>query len=399
MKRPILQQFLIACAAWCLFMLTELPAVRGEAVQPGDGGAFVFELDQVSGRHMMQLVIPQVWIEPDFVREPTYEGREIIRGALPLGSSRADYMGFAWDTRNSLLWLDLNRNMDLTDDNDNRRRSPHEKRSYQIFSNIWIQSSASGTPIVYDITVGLNSRGRTLQLLDICSGWEGDVTLSGTVWRVRIVDNMDGVIGDGDKFFIGRRDDAFWEKSINYDQSGIPVPGVLSLDGVSYRITGDFVTNDRGTMLLFGLTPTDMPSGTIDIDGYGIRRLVLSGTRNGETVVALYENPGKTVAAPAVSFDTETVMIDGDKLGFLKSGISQPLTVPSGGRTALAIGCPLKNLVLISRNGPFLMFNYRLTGGGGELYPQRVQPYGIHTPTFSIYRNDRKIGTGTFRPG
>ncbi len=51
-----------------------------------------------------------------FKKEPVFSGGEVIRGMLPLGSGTSDEMGFAWDRAAGKLYLDLNRNLDLTDD-------------------------------------------------------------------------------------------------------------------------------------------------------------------------------------------------------------------------------------------------------------------------------------------
>jgi len=51
-----------------------------------------------------------------FKKEPVFSGSKVIRGTLQLGGSKSDEMGFAWDRAAGKLYLDLNRNLDLTDD-------------------------------------------------------------------------------------------------------------------------------------------------------------------------------------------------------------------------------------------------------------------------------------------
>ena len=51
-----------------------------------------------------------------FKKEPVFSGGKVIRGMLQLGGGTSDEMGFAWDRTAGKLYLDLNRNLDLTDD-------------------------------------------------------------------------------------------------------------------------------------------------------------------------------------------------------------------------------------------------------------------------------------------
>lgn len=387
--------------AWLLFtmLLTALPSARTSAETTADDGALVFELEQVTGKEMLRINVPPVFIEPHFTREPKYEGSDIIRGMFPVGGDRAEHIGFAWDTRNALLWLDLNRNLDLTDDVNNRYSSQHNNRNNQLFSNIRFTSTVAGKPALYTITAELSRRGRTIRSIHVCSGWEGVVTLDGTAWRMLVVENMDGVFGVGDILNISREGDEFQEHLTDHDKSGIHVPGLLAVDGAPYEAAWDFITDERGTVLRLALTPSDIPSGTLAVEGYGITRLNLSGWLDGAAVAAVYDRPGEAVTAPAVTFNRETILIDGGDLGLLECTLIKYLTIPPNGNATLTAGFPLNNNINIYPNGPYLIFDYLLTGTGGEVYRHAMAPFSSKAPSFTIYRNGRKISSGSFRPG
>ena len=51
-----------------------------------------------------------------FPKEPALSGGKIIRGVMQLGSGGSNEMAFVWDRAGRKLYLDLNRNLDLTDD-------------------------------------------------------------------------------------------------------------------------------------------------------------------------------------------------------------------------------------------------------------------------------------------
>ncbi len=380
-------------------LLTAFPSVVTPEEKGTDSGAMVFDLTQVTGREMLRIKVPTVFIEPHFTKEPEYEGSDIIRGMFPVGGDRAEFIGFAWDTRNALLWLDLNRNLDLTDDLNNRFSSRQKNSNNQLFRNMWITSTVADKPALYTITAELGRQGRTIRSIHVCSGWEGVVTLDGTAWRMLVVENMDGVLGAGDILHISKVGDAFQEHLTDRGQSGIHVPDLLSVDGASYEADWDFITDERGTVLRLALTPSDIPSGTLTIEGYGITRLNLSGWLDGAAVAAVYNRPGNTVTAPAVTFNRETILIDGGDLGHFAGRLIKYLTIPPNGNATLTAGCPLNNNANIFPIGPYLMFDYYLTGAGGERYRHSMAPNVSNAPSFTIYRKDRKIASGSFSPG
>ena len=53
--------------------------------------------------------------EVRFKKEPAYEG-EVVRSLLAVAPGGGEFIGFACDLQAKKLYLDLNRNLDLTDD-------------------------------------------------------------------------------------------------------------------------------------------------------------------------------------------------------------------------------------------------------------------------------------------
>ena len=71
----------------------------------------------------------------NFEKEPDFSKRNIVRGLIPLGSDKKNYVGFAWDRATKKLYIDLNRNKDLTDD-PNGIFENKGRGSYQYFRDI-----------------------------------------------------------------------------------------------------------------------------------------------------------------------------------------------------------------------------------------------------------------------
>lgn len=51
-----------------------------------------------------------------FKKEPAYAGTTVRRGAIRFGANRSDFIGLAIDVTANQLYVDRNRNLDLTDD-------------------------------------------------------------------------------------------------------------------------------------------------------------------------------------------------------------------------------------------------------------------------------------------
>ena len=57
-----------------------------------------------------------------FRKEPDFGKDKVVRSALRIGPGKNDFMGFAVNLTRRSLYLDLNQNLDLTDDPDGIRR-------------------------------------------------------------------------------------------------------------------------------------------------------------------------------------------------------------------------------------------------------------------------------------
>ena len=125
-----------------------------------------------------------------FKKEPVFSGSKVIRGTLQLGGGTSDEMGFAWDRAAGKLYLDLNRNLDLTDDpagvfscgrgfNDN----------FQFFTNIHLpfKTPAGSRPMLADLS--FYDYGRPNCTVAMRSLWQGKVTLQGEEWQVGLMGN------------------------------------------------------------------------------------------------------------------------------------------------------------------------------------------------------------------
>jgi hypothetical protein len=78
--------------------------------------------------------------------------------------------------------------------------------------------------------------------------------------------------------------------------------------------------------------------------------------------------------------------------------VGRRITVDDKTTAVLQVGGPLTNSVIASRHGKDLRLDYRLGGVGGETY-QTTRLDRSRPPEFAVYKDAKKIASGTFEYG
>ena len=104
------------------FLATSLPC---SAAEPQ-----VFDLTwQASGSGCSINVQPDV--QEPFAKEPDFAKRQVVRGLLPCAKRMEQRIAYIWDFEQKRLYIDKNRNRDLTDDrpplSGSRRQRAHDR--------------------------------------------------------------------------------------------------------------------------------------------------------------------------------------------------------------------------------------------------------------------------------
>ena len=193
----------------------------------------------------------------NFEKEPDFGRRHIVRGLIPLGSERKKYVGFAWDRANKKLYIDLNRNRDLTDD-PNGIFTSKESSPFQNFRDIQLSLQKGNLILPYTIEMRMYSYGRnhTSCSATIFSGYSADIELYGRRWHVGIVDNMNGNISPGDHFFLSPRDLDF---SAGGNLQELRVPRSIFLDSHNYDVSFEFQQGTNTPILQLRLKESQRP--------------------------------------------------------------------------------------------------------------------------------------------
>jgi len=335
-----------------------------------------------------------------FPKEPAFGSGNIIRGDLQFGDSASNSIAFAWSPAAGKLYLDLNHNLDLTDDAAGVFVCP--AKGSQTFSGIRlpVKTVAGDRETLMDLNL-YHYGSRSGCTAAVHSFWQGRVMLQGVECQVGVVENpfsRSGLAPDG--YLLLRRWAARSEpfSTDNGSFVAFPFPRKLLYQNQACRLdcTNELLGNNARLKLQF--TGEQPALGELKINGHFIQRAILPG---GPYLVVL-DQPETVVKVPVGKYNRPEVWLkQGDTVAYRPTYAVRPdqgIAVDGNKPGVLTAGGPLTNSVSISRQGKSLRFDYQLLGAGGEVYQlarvDRSQP-----PEFAVYRGDRKIASGKFEFG
>jgi len=299
-------------------------------------------------------------------------------------------MLFVWDISKGKLYLDLNNNLDLTDDANGVFSS--EAGSPDNFDKMQVERQFGDVRVPYVISAYMYSS--TYYQFTVRSGFEGEAKLGGKSRRISFADNMDGmdgITGTGDYFAITSADSNFRPP---VDNLNFFEPNEVFLDGRNWTVSYEFATVDGQACVRARFKEAPKETGKVRIEGKFIRYLTLRDGRS----ITVFENPEGEVAVPVGKQTLGQIFLDGGKsVLFERNRYSyEQLEVKKNETTTLKVGGPLNNSAEVKRVGRVLQFSYKLVGADGKEYTSRNRE---NTPKFAVYRGDKEIGSGTFRFG
>jgi hypothetical protein len=139
-------------------------------------------------------------------------------------------------------------------------------------------------------------------------------------------------------------------------------------------------------------TGQEPAQGELKLEGKYIKQLTLE--REGGNKVK-FDQPGESIKVAAGKYRLREVRLEGGYACRIWSDANW-VEVGKDKPAVLKAGAPLKQIVKAKREGRVLSLDYQLSGIGGESYARddRSKP-----PTFTVYKGDKKIASGTFEYG
>ena len=324
-----------------------------------------------------------------FKKEPAYAGDTVYRNALRLGDAPSDFIGMAYDVAAHTLYIDHNRNLDLTDDGPGITAEDGAGQGYARFLNVAIELTHEGVPVHYILDI--NFYGDYINAF-VRSGWKGEFEIAGTQCVLGIADNMDGVFDFSDAFLFEH--EKHRDVRLPYGQANeLPLPKWLYFEGQSYHIESALRVVDGETALAVTLTSITEDLMSIDFEGAFVSRVFLLGRANNVGKMLMLDFPEPTMRIPQGEYIFQRV----DLLDSFRGYVRGENKLESGDNALLKTGGPVKQKVTAYRSGNRLRLDYALQGVDGVAY-QPDSLYQNHAQ-FAIYQGERKILTDNFEYG
>jgi hypothetical protein len=380
---------------WLLGLSACLFALPVRAQTAATGGMLSFPLNFAEKESSLSTTLEVGKQEVRFRKEPDFGKDRILRRALKVGPGKDDFIGFAVNLTRRNLYLDLNQNLDLTDDPQGVFQA-QEGGLPIFFRNIRLNLHKNGIDRSYVLNP-LYFYAESSYYMAIESSYRGEIELHGEKWRLEVQDNLDGEINLQDQFSITRAASSGEAGGGAPTYSGMQVPVNLFLGGHQYRLSFGFGAESDVSQLMAGFTEISSPLGELVLDGQFVQRLVLQG--NG---LVILDSPTQPLPVPADKYRVQAIYLQSppSTMVFAARDVSRfpEFSVTAGASYHLRAGGPLESRVAVASRGNSLGLNYVLTGVAGESYtasnPGRKNP-----PKFSIYQGDRQLAAGNFEYG
>jgi len=318
------------------------------------------------------------------------------------GPHDTDFVGLLWDGPAGALYVDFNRNLDLTDDAPGAYQAAYAK-DRQVFHGVALQGSAEQGAIPYSTEVEFRysppySKRSPFRMVWIRSAWVGVVELHGKAWRLVYADNMNGAVDHEDAFVV--------EESAGDDVHALHfgdrerVPEHVVLNGHRYGLSLAFESGSDGTVdVMATLVEKPCTTGQVAVAGQFVERVVLRSVEADQPDDLIVCGAGQTLTAPVGALSVEKVFLKGHV--FYAGTYQMPakyVTVAQDKPATIRIGGPLKRRIGAVQKGCALSLDYSLTAVGGERYMELYQD-ADSPPGFDVYKGGQKVASGSFEYG
>ena len=367
-----------------------------------------------------------------FSKEPVYSRAGVFRGLMRLGNITNMFMPFAWDSRQQRLYLDLNRNRDLTDDPAGVFTGTGQ--DVQLFRGILLEFPSKQGPYQVRVDAHVFEQGGTARVfLYVRSVWDGAIELNGKKWYVAVIDRPDGRLGPAlsakeisDRMVIrpwAQRDKPFlwWHATLPHmhDLSHVKLvtfpyryagnaevfdafnfPARLFFEGQAYRLDCRIERTGTRAGLELSFQPFQAPLGKLHLGGDFIHRIVLDGGSLPDDITAVIDAPAAEIQVPMGIYARQLVLLQ--RAGGTNFAIglgTNRLEVTETNGVRFDAGGPLRNQVEIARaSGGTVSLQYRLANAANIGFHLAVHNEEA-PPQLAILQADAQVGRGQFEFG
>jgi len=333
-----------------------------------------------------------------FPKEPALPGQNVFRGSLLWGPRTEQAMPFIWDKGRGRLFLDLNRNRDLTDDAKGTFTSA-SRNDIQSFTNVHLVLPAETGNRALRLQLDFSSyQGGSMGVsAGLCSYWETRLSLRGKEWQFGLVENLpDGTGPVSPQYLLlrswGERRRAFHLTSSSADFCNF-TKGVF-FDHQAYDLDCRYEPGTDLPSYKVTLKEQAPRLAELKVTGADLHRLILTAK---PAMTVVLDEPEGTVNLPVGRYSLDEV--------WLRKGETEVVRLNAGTVVAdeqhpanLVAGGPLTNSVEGRPQGDTLWLGYQLLGADRGAY-QFPTPDRQHPPEFAVFQGTNRLKAGKFQYG
>ncbi len=334
-----------------------------------------------------------------FKKEPAWKSSRVVRGMIELGGERSSWVPFAWVPAERRLFLDLNRNLDLTDDPRGALLGGKVGGGQTTFRDVHVD--LPGPTGVRPLLLNVNCYdwgARAGVQLELRSLWQGRWELNGRSWQVGMVEDLQRTPAKGQPRYLLLRPWTDRAAPLSLGEGTpdlIDFPHQLFFDQHAFRVTCRFPADAAASPCELSLVPQALPLGTLRVQGDSLRRLVLTQP-GGYTVV--WDAPEIGGGIPVGTYTPAEIWLEHGTTRAVSLGAAQPIVIREQTTTSARLGGPLTNSATITRRGKTMILTYTLLGADGLTYRLVPRDSG-RPPQVQIERDGRQVAAGQFRYG
>lgn len=334
-----------------------------------------------------------------FPKEPMLLGKDIQRGSLAWGKTSDQFIPYIWDCKEGRLYLDLNRNGDLTDDTHGVFRAV-TNTSFQTFSNVHLvrESPEQSFPCRVTLQFWSLNRNPALVYISQCWLWQGKLVVQGKEWQLGMIDNA--IESNSSRLaprWLLLRPWTERDRLLNLRTSTPDLTDYVTnlfFGGQAYQLNGRWETT--GTTLKYQVTLQEQASqlGELQVSGRHLHRLILA---NENQLTAILDQPKGTFKLPVGNYTLDEIWLrDGEaEAACFKGG---NLTIEKTKPACLIVGGPLTNSTRIKSSGNSLHVTYTILGADGRSY-RMIRGGETNPPTVAIFHGTNQLAADKFRYG
>jgi hypothetical protein len=403
----------IASTAWlALGLLGLVPgAVRSLYAQEAAGLTEHTSAGQVVSAYLDYQEVSysfDTWVVPvsprssPFKKEPAFAGGKVIRGMFLFAGGGSNEVAFAWSRSTGKLYLDLNRNLELTDDSAGVFSSQGGTTDfYQTFTKIRLPFKTAGGTHPMCVDLNFYDYGRLNCHAAMRSFWQGKVTLEGQEWQLGLLGTPDDQRSSLESGNLLLRPWSERSKPFSLHGGSLEVftfSRKLFFGNRAYQLQCASEGQGDAAKVRVQFTEQRPSLGELKITGDNVQRVTLE---DGPYRVVI-DKPEAVVKVPVGSYRSSKVCLrKGDAEAYLDQrtqySTAGRITVNDTKPAVLTAGGPLTNSVTVSRQGRKLSLNYQLVGAGGVY--QLVNQDRLHPPEFTVCQGETKVASGKFEFG